>query len=89
MQYLGHTSPECLEDPNRKLNVPALAPIPLDLEQEAIATVISQRNIELEENRYVQHMDSMLSQPIARPNSRAESNQSLEGELMWRHLCTY
>lgn len=45
----------------------------IELEQEAIASVISQRNVEVEENRLVQHLDSMLGLPTTRPNSRAEA----------------
>ncbi|KAJ8925866.1 hypothetical protein NQ315_009718 [Exocentrus adspersus] len=79
LQYLGHTSPECLESLSRKLNEPATPPMSIELEQEAIASVISQRNTEVEENRLMQHLDSMLGLPSTRPSSRAEANSpSLE-----------
>ncbi|XP_057662756.1 ral GTPase-activating protein subunit alpha-1 [Diorhabda carinulata] len=74
LQYLGHTSPECLENANRKLNEPAAPPMSTELENEAIASVISQRNMELEESRYSQQVHSMLGQPVERPNSRSETN---------------
>lgn len=67
LQYLGHTSPECLENFNRKLNEPAPPPMSLDLENEAIACVISQRNMEIEESKLSQQMDSMSGQVIVRP----------------------
>ncbi|XP_008195928.1 probable Rho GTPase-activating protein CG5521 isoform X1 [Tribolium castaneum] len=76
LQYLGHTSPECLENFDRKLNEPALPPLSIEIEQEAIASVINQRNLEVEENRVMQFADSMLGQPISRPNSRNEGASS-------------
>lgn len=79
MQYLGHTSPECLENFSRKLNEPAAAPMSVDLENEAIASVISQRNMELEESRLSQQMDSMMGQITSRPSSRScEKNSMIE-----------
>ncbi|KAG5874291.1 hypothetical protein JTB14_005721 [Gonioctena quinquepunctata] len=76
LQYLGHTSPECLENVNRKLNEPAFPPMSVDLENETIASVISQRNVEVEESRLSQHIDSMLGQPVERPSSRADKPNS-------------
>ncbi|XP_074027407.1 probable Rho GTPase-activating protein CG5521 isoform X2 [Leptinotarsa decemlineata] len=76
LQYLGHTSPECLENVNRKLNEPAFPPMSVELENEAIASVISQRNLEVEESRLSQHVDSMLGQPIERPSCRTEGRSS-------------
>lgn len=73
MQYLGHTSPECLENFDRKLNEPAPPPMSVDLENEAIASVISHRNIEVEESRFSQHMDFVSGQQIIRPTSRNNS----------------
>lgn len=70
LQYLGHTSPECLENLNRKLNEPAVPPMSVDLENEAIASVISQRNIELDESTLSQQIESMSGQRITRPTSR-------------------
>lgn len=69
LQYLSHTSPECLENCDRKLNEPTPPPITSDLEQEAIASVISQRNSELDHNRLTQN--SLCQQPASRPNSRS------------------
>ncbi|CAH0550342.1 unnamed protein product [Brassicogethes aeneus] len=75
LQYLGHASPECLEDVGRKLNEPASPPVSTDLESEAIQSVISQRNVEVEESRCAQNADGMLAQAISRPKSRAESER--------------
>ncbi|XP_019874544.2 probable Rho GTPase-activating protein CG5521 isoform X2 [Aethina tumida] len=75
LQYLGHTSPECLEDVSRRLNEPAAPPMSFELESEAIQSVISQRNAELEENRCLQTSDSMPTQPLSRPNSRTETER--------------
>lgn len=77
---MSHTSPECLENCDRKLNEPTQPPIAFDFEQEAIASVISQRNCELEQNRLNQYTDAMLGQPVSRPNSRAASIVSPESE---------
>ncbi|XP_022909230.2 probable Rho GTPase-activating protein CG5521 isoform X1 [Onthophagus taurus] len=70
LQYLGHTSPECLESFDKKLNEPALSPVSIEIEQEAIASVISQRNSEIDHNKTNQHQDGMIAQPASRPNSR-------------------
>lgn len=71
LQYLGHTSPECLESFDRKLNEPTPPPISADFEQEAIGSVISERNMELDQSRMMQHLDGMLARPASRPHSRA------------------
>ncbi|CAG9813221.1 unnamed protein product [Phaedon cochleariae] len=76
LQYLGHTSPECLENFNHKLNEPAASPMSVDLENEAIASVISQRNTEVEESRLSQYADAMLGQSIDRPTSRIDRQSS-------------
>jgi hypothetical protein len=48
LQYIGHTSPECLPGPDGALNVPASAPSALlpQAEEEAISTVLGQRLVE-------------------------------------------
>lgn len=42
----------------------------MDLEAEAIGSVISERNIELEQARLTHNLDGMLGQPASRPSSR-------------------
>lgn len=81
MQYIGHTSPECLENFDRKLNEPTPPPICMDFEQEAIASVVSERNMELEQNKLVQHLDGMLAQPASRPNSRTSGTISNQEDI--------
>ncbi|XP_045468586.1 ral GTPase-activating protein subunit alpha-1 isoform X2 [Harmonia axyridis] len=79
LQYLGHTSSECLENPHRKLNEPSEPPITIELEQEAIASVINQRNVEMEEYRLTSHLECMVGQPVVRPDSKsASTNSSVE-----------
>lgn len=77
---MSYTSPECLENCDRKLNEPTSPPISFDFEQEAIGSVINQRNCELEQNRLMQNTDAMLGQPVSRPNSRAAGVVSPELE---------
>ncbi|XP_050302652.1 probable Rho GTPase-activating protein CG5521 isoform X3 [Anthonomus grandis grandis] len=76
LQYLGHTSPECLECPNIKLNEPGAPPLYLELEQEVIASVISQKNVEIEESRITQHSCFMMGKPVRRPMRRQRRRRS-------------
>lgn len=55
-----------------------------DLENEAIASVISQRNLEFEENRHSQLVNSMLGQPVDRPSSRSESSYPSFGSVAYQ-----
>nr|CAI5843999.1 unnamed protein product [Callosobruchus analis] len=84
LQYIGHTSPECLENMSRKLNEPAPAPMSSDLENEAIASVISQRNFESEDNRLAQLTDQIPVRPASRPCSRADA-KSVTSDSMNYH----
>ena len=52
-----------------KLNDPSTPPISSDLEQEAIGSVISERNVELEQSRQAQGFGGMLARPASRPHS--------------------
>ncbi|KAL3287319.1 hypothetical protein HHI36_001794 [Cryptolaemus montrouzieri] len=71
LQYIGYTSSECLESSKNKLNEPAESPISLEVEQEAIASVINQRNAEIEEYRMTQHLDAMVGQLVVRPDNKS------------------
>ncbi|XKL61926.1 hypothetical protein PGB90_001759 [Kerria lacca] len=63
LQYISHTSPECLEDPEIPLNMPsANSPISAELEQEMISTILSQKCLE---NEYLSQATS-LSPPFER-----------------------
>lgn len=79
---MGHTSPECLENFDRKLNEPAPPPMSVELENEAMALVISQRNIEVEENRLSQQNDLVSGQKIIRPTSRNSTKNALCDNLL-------
>ncbi|XP_063231262.1 LOW QUALITY PROTEIN: ral GTPase-activating protein subunit alpha-1 [Bacillus rossius redtenbacheri] len=50
LQYIGHTSPECLEDLDVPRNIPAAPPLPLtrEAEEDTITTVLNQRTAEQE-----------------------------------------
>ncbi|GFG28404.1 hypothetical protein Cfor_11332, partial [Coptotermes formosanus] len=50
LQYLGHTSPECLESLDTPRNIPAAPPPPLtrEVEEDTITMVLNQRNAEQE-----------------------------------------
>lgn len=69
LQYIGYTSPECLEHPNCKLNEPGNPPVSLDLEQEAIASVISQQNMEVDQYKIMKYMVSMVGKPLTGPSN--------------------
>ncbi|RLU22901.1 hypothetical protein DMN91_005179 [Ooceraea biroi] len=57
LQYIGHTSPEVLTNPEVALNAPANPPQGHYLESETIATILSQRNAEQEHvNNWSQHI---------------------------------
>lgn len=57
LQYIGHTSPEVLTNPEIALNAPANPPQGHYLESETIATILSQRNAEQEHiNNWSQHI---------------------------------
>lgn len=47
LQYIGYTSPECLEDPEVPRNVPsACSPLSPELEQETISAILSEKCLE-------------------------------------------
>lgn len=57
LQYIGHTSPEVLTNPEGSLNSPANPPQGLHLESDTIATILNQRNAEREHiNNWSQHI---------------------------------
>ncbi|KAK9884222.1 hypothetical protein WA026_005171 [Henosepilachna vigintioctopunctata] len=78
LQYLGHTSSECLENPHKKLNEPAESPVSQDIEQEAIASVISQRLAEIDEYRMSQQLDATVGHPIVRPDASNSNLNSVD-----------
>lgn len=46
MQYIGHTSPECLEEPCLYLNAAAPTPLGSHLEAQTISIILNQKSIE-------------------------------------------
>ena len=69
LQYIGYTSPECLEELGRPLNaVPAPAATeeaePMSCEKEVISSVLSQRNLEQEHG---QRRDELSCGEMAQP----------------------
>lgn len=82
MQYLGHTSPECLETFDRKLNEPAMPPISLELEAEAIGSVISERNMELDQGKMALNYEAMSAQAAARPKNKTREDSVIESNRL-------
>lgn len=46
MQYIGHTSPECLDEPCTYLNAAAPTPLGSHLEAQTISIILNQKSIE-------------------------------------------
>lgn len=78
---MGHTSPECLETFDRKLNEPTHSPVSVDIEEEAIGSVISQRNYEIEQSKLIENTEAMVGMPVSRPSSRMASISSPDSEI--------
>lgn len=55
-----------------------MSPLDTDLEAEAIGSVISERNIEIEQSRSMQNSNAMLGHPACRPESRESDHLSQE-----------
>lgn len=57
LQYIGHSSPECLENSETPRNVPSVnSPLNPELEQETISIILSQKCIE---NDYLSHATNL------------------------------
>ncbi|XP_043685130.1 ral GTPase-activating protein subunit alpha-1 isoform X1 [Vespula pensylvanica] len=86
LQYIGHTSPEVLCNPEIALNAPANPPHGLYLESETIATILNQRNAEQEHlNNWSQHI-SMCATPISPPTCRQPPAPFHHCRLLFSHL---
>ncbi|XP_014609505.1 PREDICTED: ral GTPase-activating protein subunit alpha-1 isoform X3 [Polistes canadensis] len=86
LQYIGHTSPEVLCNPEIALNAPANPPHGLYLESETIATILNQRNAEQEHlNNWSQHI-SMCATPINPPLCRQPPAPFHHCRLLFSHL---
>lgn len=66
LQYIGHTSPECLTEPGRPLNAIGSAGHYLEpnTEKEMIAAVLGQRTLE---NDYLHRMETAAAIPYVKP----------------------
>ncbi|XP_051158588.1 probable Rho GTPase-activating protein CG5521 isoform X3 [Leptopilina boulardi] len=86
LQYIGHTSPEVLTNPELALNSPANSPQGQHLESETIATILSQRNSEREHiNNWNQHI-SMCASPVNPPVCRFPPPAFHHCRLLFSHL---
>ncbi|XP_076766885.1 putative Rho GTPase-activating protein CG5521 isoform X2 [Xylocopa sonorina] len=86
LQYIGHTSPEVLTNPEVALNAPANPPQGHYLESETIATILSQRNAEQEHiNNWSQHI-SMCATAISPPPCRPPPAPFHHCRLLFSHL---
>ncbi|KZC06326.1 Ral GTPase-activating protein subunit alpha-2 [Dufourea novaeangliae] len=86
LQYIGHTSPEVLTNPEIALNAPANPPQGHYLESETIATILSQRNAEQEHiNNWSQHI-SMCASAISPPSCRPPPAPFHHCRLLFSHF---
>ncbi|XP_012145628.1 putative Rho GTPase-activating protein CG5521 isoform X6 [Megachile rotundata] len=86
LQYIGHTSPEVLTNPEVALNAPANPPQGHYLESETIATILNQRNAEQEHiNNWSQHI-SMCASAISPPSCRPPPAPFHHCRLLFSHL---
>ncbi|XP_070513115.1 probable Rho GTPase-activating protein CG5521 isoform X5 [Cardiocondyla obscurior] len=86
LQYIGHTSPEVLTNPEVALNAPANPPQGHYLESETIATILNQRNTEQEHlNNWNQHI-SMSATAISPPSCRPPPAPFHHCRLLFSHL---
>ncbi|XP_058799896.1 probable Rho GTPase-activating protein CG5521 isoform X2 [Phymastichus coffea] len=86
LQYIGHTSPEVLTNPEITLNSPAGPPQGQYYEAETIATILNQRNAEREHiNTWSQHV-SMCAGPMTSPTCRPPPAPFHHCRLLFSHL---
>ncbi|XP_014218628.1 ral GTPase-activating protein subunit alpha-1 isoform X2 [Copidosoma floridanum] len=86
LQYIGHTSPEVLTNPEVALNSAAGPPQGQHYEAETIATILNQRNAEREQiNCWSNHV-SMCAAPMSPPTSRSPPAPFHHCRLLFSHL---
>nr|XP_046485435.1 probable Rho GTPase-activating protein CG5521 [Neodiprion pinetum] len=86
LQYIGHTSPEVLTNPEIALNAPANSPQGPQLESETIASILGQRNMERDHiNNWNQHI-SMCAAAISPPSCRPPPAPFHHCRLLFSHL---
>ncbi|KAL7291923.1 hypothetical protein TKK_0014473 [Trichogramma kaykai] len=86
LQYIGHTSPEVLTNPESTLNSAAQPPQGQSLESETIATILSQRNIEREHTTTWSDHASIKAAPMQPPSCRPPPTPFHHCRLLFSHL---
>lgn len=62
LQYIGHTSPECLGEPSLLLNAASTTPLGLNLEAQAISIILNQKS--LEQDFKTVHNSQNINNPV-------------------------
>ncbi|XP_011301901.1 probable Rho GTPase-activating protein CG5521 isoform X2 [Fopius arisanus] len=86
LNYIGHTSPEVLTNPELPLNAPANAPPVNCMEHETITAIINQRNTSREYVNNWSHHVSMRATPAVPPPSRPPPAPFHHCRLLFSHL---
>lgn len=86
LQYIGYTSPECLDSTGSYLNTPAQSPLGLHLEAQTISTILNQRAIEQDFNAMQNVQNINISPRVSfddssRSRSGNESTRSTNSSL--------
>lgn len=74
LQYIGHTSPECLNSPNTQLNTASPTPLTQQVEAQVISIILNQRAAEQE---YVSRQNNLTSDSGYTGNTSLDSTKSL------------
>lgn len=85
LQYVGETSPECLENLDTPRNIPAAALNP-DLEEEAMSSVLSQRHIEQDHISRTTNQPTMTVESVRRPNYKSPTSPFQHCRLLFSQL---
>lgn len=87
LQYIGYTSPECLDATCSYLNTPAQSPLGVQLEAQTISTILNQRSLEQDFNAMQNSQNISISPRISiddsgRNRGANESLRSTNNSLM-------
>ncbi|XP_063984657.1 probable Rho GTPase-activating protein CG5521 isoform X4 [Diachasmimorpha longicaudata] len=86
LNYIGHTSPEVLTNPEVPLNAPANSPPVNCMEHETITAIINQRNICREYVQCCNQLVGMRAPPAVPPPSRPPPAPFHHCRLLFSHL---
>ncbi|XP_015110729.1 probable Rho GTPase-activating protein CG5521 isoform X8 [Diachasma alloeum] len=86
LNYIGHTSPEVLTNPEMPLNAPANSPPVNCMEHETITAIISQRNTSREYVQGCNQLVGMRAPPAVPPPSRPPPAPFHHCRLLFSHL---